>query len=88
MFTYPGPLPQNKETAVLMLIDGIEAATRSLSEKSVENIRHLIDEMVEQKIKNNQLVNADLTFRDINILKITLLEKLTNIYHARIQYPK
>jgi putative nucleotidyltransferase with HDIG domain len=88
MFTYPGPLPQNKETAVLMLIDGIEAATRSLSEKSVENIRNLIDEMVEQKIKSNQLINADLTFRDINILKITLLEKLTNIYHARIQYPK
>lgn len=88
MFTYPGPLPQNKETAVLMLIDGIEAATRSLTEKSVENIRNLIEEMVEQKIKNNQLINADLTFRDINILKITLLEKLTNIYHARIQYPK
>ncbi|HET6560069.1 MAG TPA: HDIG domain-containing protein [Prolixibacteraceae bacterium] len=88
MFTYPGPLPQNKETAVLMLIDGIEAATRSLSEKSVENIRTLIDEMVDQKIKTNQLINADLTFREINILKITLLEKLTNIYHARIQYPK
>lgn len=88
MFTYPGPLPQNKETAVLMLIDGIEAATRSLTEKSVENIRNLIEEMVEHKIKNNQLINADLTFRDINILKITLLEKLTNIYHARIQYPK
>ncbi|MGE5395432.1 MAG: HD family phosphohydrolase [Candidatus Saccharibacteria bacterium] len=88
MFTYPGPLPQNKETAVLMLIDGIEAATRSLNEKSVENIRNLIDEMVEQKIKSNQLINADLTFRDINILKLTLLEKLTNIYHARIQYPK
>jgi putative nucleotidyltransferase with HDIG domain len=88
MFTYPGPLPQNKETAVLMLIDGIEAATRSLSEKSVENIRNLIDEMVEQKIKSNQLINADLTFRDINIMKLTLLEKLTNIYHARIQYPK
>lgn len=88
IFTYPGPLPQNKETAVLMLIDGIEAATRSLTEKSVENIRAMIDEMVEQKIKNNQLINADLTFREINILKITLLEKLTNIYHARIQYPK
>lgn len=88
MFTYPGPLPQNKETAVLMLIDGIEAATRSLPEKSVENIRTLIDEMVDQKIKSNQLINADLTFREINILKITLLEKLTNIYHARIQYPK
>jgi len=88
MFTYPGPLPQNKETAVLMLIDGIEAATRSLNEKSVDNIRALIDKMVEQKIKSNQLIDADLTFKDINILKNTLLEKLINIYHVRIEYPK
>ena len=88
MFTYPGPLPQNKETAVLMLIDGIEAATRSLNEKSVDNIRNLIDKMVEQKIQSNQLIDADLTFKDINILKITLLEKLINIYHVRLEYPK
>jgi putative nucleotidyltransferase with HDIG domain len=88
IFTYPGPLPQNKETAVLMLIDGIEAATRSLKEKSLENIRNLIENMVEQKIRSNQLINADLTFRDISILKSTLLEKLVNIYHVRIEYPK
>lgn len=88
MFTYPGPLPQNKETAVLMLIDGIEAATRSLKEKSVENIREMIENIVEQKIRSNQLINADLTFREISILKATLLEKLVNIYHVRIEYPK
>ena len=88
MFTYPGPLPQNKETAVLMLIDGIEAATRSLKEKSLVNIRDMIEKMVEQKIRSNQLINADLTFREISILKATLLEKLVNIYHVRIEYPK
>lgn len=88
IFTYPGPLPQDKETAVLMLIDGIEAATRSLKEKSVDNIRELIEKMVEQKIRSNQLINADLTFRDISLLKATLLEKLVNIYHVRIEYPK
>ncbi|MDP3912742.1 MAG: HDIG domain-containing protein [Bacteroidota bacterium] len=88
MFTYPGPLPQNKETAVLMLIDGIEAATRSLKEKSVDNIREVIEKMVEQKIQSNQLINADLTLREITILKVTLLEKLVNIYHVRIEYPK
>lgn len=87
-FSYPGPLPQNKETAVLMLTDGIEAAARSLSEKSVETIRALIENMVEQKIRANQLSNADLTFREISILKNTLLEKLVNIYHVRIEYPK
>jgi cyclic-di-AMP phosphodiesterase PgpH len=88
LFTYPGPLPQNKETAVLMLVDGIEAASRSLKEKSVETIRDLIETMVEQKIKANQLVDADLTFKDISVLKNTLLDKLVNIYHARIEYPK
>jgi putative nucleotidyltransferase with HDIG domain len=88
VFTYPGPLPQNKETAVLMLIDGIEAATRSLKEKSVGNIRDLIESMVEQKIQSGQLIESDLTFKDISILKSTLLEKLVNIYHVRIEYPK
>ncbi|MFA5328291.1 MAG: HDIG domain-containing metalloprotein [Prolixibacteraceae bacterium] len=87
-FTYPGPLPQDKETAVLMLTDGIEAAARSLKEKSVDTIRDLIESMVEQKIAGNQLQNADLTFREISILKSTLLEKLVNIYHVRIEYPK
>ncbi len=87
-FTYPGPLPQDKETAVLMLTDGIEAAARSLKEKSVDTIRDMIESMVEQKIAKNQLQNADLTFREISILKSTLLEKLVNIYHVRIEYPK
>jgi hypothetical protein len=71
-----------------MLTDGIEAAARSLKEKSVEKLREMIDNMVEQKIRSGQLIDADLTFRDITILKNTLLEKLTNIYHARIEYPK
>jgi putative nucleotidyltransferase with HDIG domain len=88
IFTYPGPLPQDKETAVLMIIDGIEAASRSLPEKTVDTFRELIERMVEEKIRSNQLMNADLTFRDISILKATLLEKLVNIYHVRIEYPK
>ncbi len=87
-FSYPGPLPQNKEMAVVMLTDGIEAAARSLSEKSDGKLKEMIENMVEQKIRTNQLINSDLTFRDISILKSTLLEKLVNIYHARIEYPK
>ncbi len=87
-FTYPGPLPQNKEMAVLMLTDGIEAAARSLKEKSVDSLRDMIENMIEQKIRANQLIDADLTFREISILKSTLLEKLVNIYHVRIEYPK
>ncbi|MFY9150952.1 MAG: HDIG domain-containing metalloprotein [Prolixibacteraceae bacterium] len=88
LFSYPGPLPQNKEMAVLMLTDGIEAAARSLKEKSVDALREVIEGIVEHKIKSNQLIDADLTFREISILKSTLLEKLVNIYHVRIEYPK
>ena len=87
-FTYPGPRPHSKETSVVMIIDGIEAATRALKEKTHENIRELIGKMVQQKLDDGQLDNAELTLRDITLIKETLLEKLMNIYHVRIEYPK
>jgi len=87
-FTYPGPRPHNKETSVVMLIDGIEAATRSLKEKTPEAIRNLIDKMVKEKLEEGQLDDADLTMREIRILRETLFEKLLNVYHVRIEYPK
>jgi cyclic-di-AMP phosphodiesterase PgpH len=88
LFSYPGPLPHSKEMAVLMLTDGIEATAHSLKEKSSTAFSGMIDYIVDQKIKSNQLVDADLTLRDITILKSTLLEKLVSIYHVRIEYPK
>ncbi|PTN06787.1 HD family phosphohydrolase [Mangrovibacterium marinum] len=87
-FTYPGPRPQSKETAVVMIIDGIEAATRALKEKNRDTIREVIEKMVQAKIDDGQLDNASLTLREITIIKQTLLEKLMNIYHVRIEYPK
>lgn len=87
-FSYPGPRPYNKETSVVMLIDGIEAATRSLKEKTPANIRELINRMVSEKLDEGQLDDAELTMRDIRILKETLFEKLMNVYHVRIEYPK
>jgi putative nucleotidyltransferase with HDIG domain len=87
-FTYPGPRPQSKETAVVMIIDGIEAATRALKEKNRDTIREVIEKMVQQKMDDGQLENAALTLREITIIKQTLLEKLMNIYHVRIEYPK
>lgn len=86
-FSYPGPIPTNKECAVVMLTDGIEAAARALQDKTYANLKELISNMVEKKIQDEQLINADLTFREISILKETLLEKLKNIYHLRIEYP-
>lgn len=87
-FIYPGPLPKSKEAAVVMLVDGIEAASRSLPEKTYGNLQELINNMVDQKIKDKQLDHSDLTFNDINIIKETLLNKLITIYHIRIEYPK
>ncbi|HBL77382.1 MAG: hypothetical protein A2W90_21575 [Bacteroidetes bacterium GWF2_42_66] len=87
-FSYPGPVPTSKECAVVMLTDGIEAAARSLKDKTYENLRDLIETMVNKKIQDGQLRNAELTFRDITIFKETVFEKLKNIYHLRIEYPK
>ena len=87
-FIYPGPLPKSKEAAVVMLVDGIEAASRSLPEKTFDKLQALIENMIDQKIKDKQLDNSELTFNDINIIKETLLSKLINIYHIRIEYPK
>lgn len=86
-FIYPGPLPRSKEAAVVMLVDGIEAASRSMKEKTHENLKTLIDSMIDKKIEDKQLDDSDLTFRDIDTIKRTLLEKLINIYHIRIEYP-
>jgi len=86
-FTYKGPLPTTKETAVVMLADSIEAASRSLLVKNSENIRNLVENIFSQKIELGQLEYAPLTFKDIRILKELFHEKLINIYHVRINYP-
>jgi len=86
-FIYPGPLPRTKEAAVVMLIDGIEAASRSMEDKNADNLWELVNRMVDQKVSERQLDQSDLTFRDINTIKKILHTKLLNIYHVRIAYP-
>ncbi|HNX79386.1 MAG TPA: HDIG domain-containing protein [Prolixibacteraceae bacterium] len=86
-FNYPGPLPHSREATIVMLIDGIEAASRSMKEKTYDNIKILIDTMIDQKIKDRQLDNSDLTFADIDKIREILLKKLVNLYHIRIEYP-
>lgn len=87
-FTYPGPLPSTRETAVVMLADSIEAASRSLVDKTSENFNRIIDLVFNQKIEAGQLNEAPLTFKDIDLLKQVFLEKLQNIYHVRVAYPQ
>lgn len=86
-FTYPGPNPFSKETAVLMMADSIEAASRSLKEYTNESIKELIDRIIDGQIEEGLMSNAPLTFKDIEIAKQVFLEKLKTIYHTRISYP-
>ena len=86
-FTYKGPLPTTRETAVVMLADSIEAASRSLAIKNPENIRNLVENIFRQKVELGQLEYAPLTFKDIRVLKTLFQEKLINIYHVRMNYP-
>lgn len=86
-FRYHGPIPFSKETAVLMMADSVEAASRSLREKTEESISKLIDGIIDTQVKDNQFVNTDLTFRDISTIKKVFKKKMMSIYHVRIAYP-
>ncbi len=87
-FTYPGPLPSTKETAILMMSDAVEAASRSLKSYDKESIRDLVGKVVDGQIADGQFKNAPLSFHDVEIAKDIFVEKLQNIYHTRIQYPE
>ncbi len=87
-FTYPGIKPYSKETAVLMMADSIEAASRSLKEYSKESISNLVENIINYKINEEQLTESNITFKEIITIKRILKKKIENIYHGRIEYPK
>lgn len=86
-FRYPGPRPQTREAAVLMLCDGLEAAARTLAQPTPEKIGELVEKMVKHNLDDGQLDESGLSLRDIQTIKKTLCNALQNIYHARIEYP-
>ncbi|NOY36608.1 MAG: HDIG domain-containing protein [Chlorobi bacterium] len=86
-FTYPGPKPFTKETAILMMADSVEAASRSLKEYSDTRLDQLVEDIIEEQLKDGQFVNAPITFKDIYITKEIFKKRLKTIYHARIAYP-
>ena len=86
-FSYPGPLPQSAETAVVMLADGVEAATRVLSEPTAQRIREVVDHIVRQRIEQGQLRDAPLTLRQIDVVKEEFVRVLSGMYHNRVDYP-
>lgn len=87
-FSYPGPSPFTKETAVLMMADAIEAASRTLKEYNENSIDSLVEKIIGTQMEDNQFEEADITFREIYIVKQVFKEKLLNIYHSRIEYPE
>jgi putative nucleotidyltransferase with HDIG domain len=86
-FRYPGPKPQSREAAILMLADGVEASVRSLDQKDERSIREMVDRIVEARLEDGQLDDADLTLKNIAQIKEAFVQQLLGMYHQRIKYP-
>ena len=87
-FRYPGPIPFSKETAILMMSDAVEAASKSLKEPTYPIIDNFVEKIVQGQMQANQFLNANITFQEIEAVKKVLKKKLTNIYHLRVEYPE
>ena len=87
-FTYHGPAPFSRETAVLMMADSIEAASHSLKDPDEKKISDLVDNIINKQMEAGQFLNTDLTLRDIETCRKVLKKKLMSIYHVRIAYPE
>lgn len=87
-FRYPGPNPQTKETAILMMADAVEAASRSLKEYTPEAIGALVDKIIDGQIADGLLKEAPISLRDIETVKDTFKKRLSTIYHSRVVYPE
>ena len=86
-YRYPGPKPQSREAAILMLADGVEASVRSLEEKDEVSIRDMVNRIVDARVEDGQLDDAELTLRNLTQIKEAFVQQLLGMYHTRIQYP-
>lgn len=87
-FSYPGPNPFTLETAILMMADTVEAASKSLQEYTEESVSALVERLIDSQVSDGLMKNAPITFRDIEMAKGIFKEKLKAIYHSRIVYPE
>jgi len=87
-FQYPGPKPHSRESAIIMIADTVEAASRSLSEITEETLQELVDRLVKERVDEGQLDECLLTFKELGTIKNTLIKTLLHTYHARIKYPE
>jgi putative nucleotidyltransferase with HDIG domain len=87
-FRYPGPIPFSKETAILMMCDSVEAASKSLKEPTSILIDDFVEKIINKQMKDGQFLNSNITFKEIQLVKKILKRKLKNIYHLRVEYPE
>ncbi len=87
-FRYPGPIPFSKETAILMMCDSVEAASKSLKEPTAGVIDNFVEKIINKQMKEEQFLNANITFKEIQVVKKILKRKLKNIFHLRVEYPE
>ena len=87
-FSYLGPKPFSKETAILMMCDSVEAASKSLKEPTTIKINDFVENIINKQMEGGQFLNANITFKEIQSIKKVLKQKLANIYHLRIEYPE
>lgn len=87
-YTYPGPLPNSKETAILMMADAVEARSRTLGVYTEESINDAVEQMIDAQIADGQFKDAPISFRDVETVKSVFKLKIKNIYHSRIVYPE
>lgn len=87
-FQYNGPRPFSRETAILMMSDSVEAASKSLKEPTSSLIDEFVEKIINKQMEEEQFLNASITFKEIQVVKKVLKQKLKNIYHLRIEYPE
>ncbi|PKA99579.1 hypothetical protein B0O79_3291 [Flavobacteriaceae bacterium MAR_2009_75] len=87
-FRYPGPVPFSRETAILMMADSVEAASKSLKNPTYIIINDFVDKIIAGQMNAGQFLNANITFKEIEAIKKIFKQKLTNIYHLRVEYPE
>ncbi|WP_411767416.1 HD family phosphohydrolase [Winogradskyella sp. A3E31] len=87
-YRYPGPTPFSKETAILMMCDSVEAASKSLKSPTSSKINDFVESIIDKQLDTGQFLNANITFKEIQSIKKVLKVKLANIYHLRIEYPE
>ncbi|MBP5189848.1 MAG: HDIG domain-containing protein [Bacteroidales bacterium] len=86
-YRYPGPTPFSRETAVVMLVDSVEAACKSLKNHDKESIDRMVDNIINDKTEHNQLNNCPLTLQDITRIRAYIKQRMMSIYHVRVEYP-